>query len=153
MSKGQRRKPASFRVEEVDVFVPPGEPVFTPFDAVVAGVEDRDAPRDYGPVVLLAHVTDRGVPFMSLYGHLSRASIAGMRAGDRLAAGAQVAEVGDRDENGGWLPHLHFQLLVTDLGHGTAVWGVAPRSEIDRWRLVSPDPNLILRIPGLRPAM
>jgi murein DD-endopeptidase MepM/ murein hydrolase activator NlpD len=137
----------------VDIFLPPGEPVCTPFDGTITGVEDRARPKDYGPVALLEHATPEGTPFFTLYGHLSRSSTAGLRPGRRLAAGDELAAIGDRSENGGWLPHLRFQLLVTHLGEGTAVWGVAPRSALDRWRLLSPDPNLILRIPGLRPAI
>ncbi len=76
-----------------------------------------------------------------------------MRGGEiRLGAGDPVGLIGDRDENGGWLPHLHLQLLVSHLNQGTAVWGVAPRSQLERWRVLSPDPNLILRIPDLAPA-
>jgi Membrane proteins related to metalloendopeptidases len=136
----------------VDVFLPPGEPVHTPFDATIVGIEDRAQPKDYGPVVLLEHATQDGMPFFTLYGHLSRASTARLRSGADLASGQRIAEIGDSEENGGWLPHLHFQLLVTHLGEGTAVWGVAPRSDLARRRLISPDPNLILRIEALRPA-
>jgi murein DD-endopeptidase MepM/ murein hydrolase activator NlpD len=73
--------------------------------------------------------------------------------GERLRAGDAVGRIGTRAENGGWAPHLHFQLLVSHLGQRTAVHSVAARSQLDRWRTISPDPNLILRIPGLRPAM
>jgi murein DD-endopeptidase MepM/ murein hydrolase activator NlpD len=136
----------------IDIFLPAGELVCAPFAGAVVGVEDRARPKDYGPVVLLEHATPDGTPFFTLYGHLSRTSISKVRVGDRLAAGGVVATIGDRDENGGWLPHLHFQLLVTHRDQGTEVWGVAPRSRLDEWRLISPDPNLILRIPGLEPA-
>lgn len=137
----------------VDVLLPPGAIVAAPFDAVVVGVEDRARPRDYGPVVLLEHATPDGMPFFTLFGHLARACIGDRSVGERLCAGGEVGRIGNRDENGGWAPHLHFQLLVSHLGQGTAVHGVAPRSQLDRWRTISPDPNLILRIPSLMPAM
>jgi murein DD-endopeptidase MepM/ murein hydrolase activator NlpD len=136
----------------VDVFLPAGEQVSTPFDGVVVGVADRAVPRDYGPVVLVEHQTPDASSFFTLYGHLSRESIVGRAAGQELHAGDVVGRIGVQGENGGWLPHLHLQLLVSHLGEGTAVWGVAPRSELDRWRVLSPDPNLLLRIPGLMPA-
>lgn len=136
----------------IDVFLPPGEPVAAPFDAVVVDVADRAAARDYGPVVLLEHRAPDGTAFFTLYGHLNRATIADRIPGERLRAGDSVGRIGSRDENGGWLPHLHLQLLVSHLGHGTDVWGVAPRSQLERWRILSPDPNLLLRIPGLAAA-
>lgn len=136
----------------IDVFLPPGETVCAPFAAAVVGVEDRARPTDYGPVVLLEHATPDRTPFFTLYGHLSRASIAGLAQGQRIGRGDTVGRIGERHENGGWAPHLHFQLLVSHLGQGTAVHGVAARSQLEYWRTLSPDPNLVLRIPGLGPA-
>lgn len=136
----------------IDVFLPAGEPVLAPFDGAVAAIADRDRPKDFGPVMLLAHRASDGTPFLTLYGHLARASIANWQRGDRVTAGAELARLGDRHENGDWPPHLHFQIIVDDLGWGAGIWGVAPRSQLDLWRLISPDPNLILRIPGVVPA-
>jgi 4-aminobutyrate aminotransferase-like enzyme/Ser/Thr protein kinase RdoA (MazF antagonist) len=144
----------------VDLFVPAGTPVHTPLDGVVELLADNAAPLDYGPVVVLRHATTPtpehpdGAPFFTLYGHLSRDSLAECTAGQRLRAGDVVARVGDRAENGGWQPHLHLQLLTDLLGLGTDVPGVAARSETAVWEGISPDPNLLLRAPeGLRAPM
>ncbi|WP_088314753.1 aminotransferase class III-fold pyridoxal phosphate-dependent enzyme [Kineosporia sp. R_H_3] len=143
----------------VDLFVPAGTPVHAPVDGVVVALADNAAPLDYGPVVILEHRTPAtpehpdGAPFFTLYGHLSRPSLPRLTPGQRVPAGAVVAEVGDRHENGGWAPHLHLQLLTDLLGLGVDVPGVAPRAELAVWESLSPDPNLVLADPrGLRGA-
>jgi murein DD-endopeptidase MepM/ murein hydrolase activator NlpD len=132
----------------VDVFLPAGEPILAPLDGTVRDVQFRPAARDWGGIVVLDHTTDDGISFHTLYGHLSQASVARLSPGDTIARGDTVARLGDETENGGWAPHLHFQLLTTDLGRGCDVHGVGTRAERDVWESQSPDPNLVLRIPG-----
>jgi 4-aminobutyrate aminotransferase-like enzyme/Ser/Thr protein kinase RdoA (MazF antagonist) len=129
----------------VDVFLDPGEPVLAPLDGVVRDSALRPAPRDYGGVVLLEHATAGGVAFHTLYGHLGGELPA---PGTRLRRGERVGRVGAEHENGGWAPHLHLQLLTTDLGAGCAVHGVGTLAERDLWESVAPDPNLLLGLPG-----
>ncbi len=131
----------------VDLCVPAGHAIHAPLDGVVEAFGDNDAPLDYGPVIILRHTMPDGLSFFTLYGHLSRASLEGLRPGARVAAGAPFATVGARSENGGWVPHLHLQLLTDLVGLGLDVPGVAPRSELAVWASLSPDPNLLLRLP------
>jgi 4-aminobutyrate aminotransferase-like enzyme/Ser/Thr protein kinase RdoA (MazF antagonist) len=129
----------------VDVFLAAGEPILAPLDGVVRDSALRPAARDYGGVVLLEHETAGGVRFHTLYGHLAAELPA---PGTRIARGDVIGRIGREDENGGWEPHLHLQLLSTDLGEGCAVHGVGTLAERDLWESVSPDPNLLLGIPG-----
>ncbi len=131
----------------VDLCVPAGHPIHAPLDGVVEACGDNDAPLDYGPVIILRHAMPDGGSFFTLYGHLSRTSLDGLRPGAPVAAGAAFATVGDRSENGGWVPHLHLQLFSDLVGLGLDVPGVAPRSELAVWASLSPDPNLLLRLP------
>ncbi|HZF09626.1 MAG TPA: aminotransferase class III-fold pyridoxal phosphate-dependent enzyme [Thermoanaerobaculia bacterium] len=130
----------------VDLYVEPGEPVVAPLAGTVAGIEDR-GPGDYGPVVLLTHTTGEGVPFWTLYGHLDREVLGRLAVGQAVARGERVGRVGSAEENGGWPPHLHLQLLTHTLDEGCALFGVAPEGALDVWESVSPDPNLILGLP------
>jgi Ser/Thr protein kinase RdoA (MazF antagonist) len=132
----------------VDIFLPAGTPILAPLDGVVRDVAFRPAARDWGGIVVLDHTTPDGIRFHTLYGHLSRASVARLAPGDPIARGATVAELGDESENGGWAPHLHFQVMTTDLGRGCDAHGVGTLAEYDVWASQSPDPNLILGIPG-----
>ena len=132
----------------VDVFLPAGEPILAPLDGTVRDVAFRPDPRDWGGVVVLDHETADGVRFHTLYGHLSRESAERLAAGEALRRGDVVGRLGTEDENGGWAPHLHLQLLTTDLGRGSDAHGVGTLAERDVWESVSPDPNLLLGLPG-----
>ena len=132
----------------VDLFAPAGTPVRTPLPGLVHAFADNDQPLDYGPVVIVRHETPDGMPFFSLYGHLARTSLPPLQVGMRLAAGQTFATIGAEHENGNWPPHVHFQLLTDLVGLGVDVPGVARRSELGVWRSLSPDPNLLLRLPS-----
>ncbi|HEY7858584.1 MAG TPA: aminotransferase class III-fold pyridoxal phosphate-dependent enzyme [Candidatus Nanopelagicales bacterium] len=131
----------------VDLFAPAGTPVRSPLAGTVHLVGENPAPLDYGPVIVLEHVTGDGTPFFTLYGHLSRESLTGLTPGDVVQAGQQIATMGAQDVNGGWAPHVHLQLLVDLLDRGQDVAGVAPLGELGIWQSVSPDPNLVLQDP------
>ncbi len=98
----------------VDLFTGAGAPVFAPIEGEVHDFAVNDAPLDYGHVIILRHLTSDGFVFYTLYGHLSAESLKGLSAGKTVSKGAQIATLGSPDENGGWTPHLHFQ-IITDL--------------------------------------
>ncbi len=128
----------------IDIWTPAGLPVFTPYDAVVHSAQDNALFGDYGPTIILAH-TIQGERFYSLYGHLSRESLAGMTPGVHLSRGAQIGTIGAPPINGDWPPHLHFQLITDMLGKFGDYPGVAAESQRDRFLALCPDPNLVLR--------
>lgn len=130
----------------VDLGMPAGSPVYAPLDGEIYAFNDNNTYLDYGPVIMLKHLTDAGIPFWTLYGHLSRASLVPLTVGMKVKAGDQIATMGVEEENVGWPPHTHFQLLTDLCGMGLDVHGVAPRDEVSLWRSISPNPNLILRI-------
>ena len=76
-------------------------------------------------------------------------SVEELGPGQQIAPGEIFAEVGEHHENGGWPPHLHFQLITDLMGHEGDFPGVAAASERQRFLELCPDPNLILGIPGL----
>lgn len=130
----------------VDLFAAAGVGVCAPLDATVHAFANLANPQDYGPVIILRHETGDGVPFYSLYGHLSVTSLASLHVGDTIAAGERFAWLGDVHENGGWAPHLHFQLITDLLGLDTAFPGVIPQSARDVWRDLSPNPCALLGV-------
>jgi 4-aminobutyrate aminotransferase-like enzyme/Ser/Thr protein kinase RdoA (MazF antagonist) len=138
----------------IDLFAPAGSAVHAPLAGTVEAFADNAAPLDYGPVVILKHAieaTDRldgGDCFYTLYGHLARKSLESLTVGQSLQKGEKFATLGDVEENGGWAPHLHFQIITDLLGHGTDFPGVAKASERALWTSLSPDPNLLMNIPA-----
>jgi 4-aminobutyrate aminotransferase-like enzyme len=130
----------------IDVFDEPGADVRAFTRSVVKSVRDNAGRLDYGPTVILEHEGPDG-PFWTLYGHLERASVERLEAGQRLEAGEVFARVGPRPENGDWPPHLHFQVITDLLGREGDFPGVALPRERRVWTSFSPDPNLILQLP------
>ena len=136
----------------IDLFAEPGTPVQAPFAATVHSFRDNDARLDYGPTIVLRHEGDGVGAWYTLYGHLSRDSLAGLRPGQKIAAGEEIGRIGPYPENGDWAPHLHFQLMTDLLGREGDFPGVAPPSQRAVWLSLSPDPNLVLGIRELAPA-
>lgn len=128
----------------IDVFGPPGAEVITPLNARVHSTRINDQPGDYGPTIILEHTPAPGLTFHTLYGHLSRDSLKGLKPGTAFMAGEKIGELGTKRENGGWSPHLHFQIIL-DIGSAKGDYpGVCKRSEKERWLAICPDPALLL---------
>lgn len=128
----------------VDVWTPAGTPVCAPLPGRVVVLRDNDIRLDYGPVVMLEHETDGGVPFWSLYGHLSLSTLKQVVVGQAVAAGDVIGFVGTPPTNGDWAPHVHVQVILDllDLGHDYP--GVGPPSQRRLWLGLSPDPALLM---------
>ena len=146
----QFRTPASpeWRAQHlgIDIFIAADTRLYAPLPGRVVSVVDNAAPYDYGPTVILEHRTGAGLPFWTLYGHLSRATLTTVQAGQEVQAGDLIGFIGDHHVNGGWSPHLHFQIM-TDLMDLTGEYpGVGQPSLWPVWSRLVPDPNLILRL-------
>jgi 4-aminobutyrate aminotransferase-like enzyme len=134
----------------IDLFVAPGTRLRAPLDGVVCIAANNAAPLDYGPLVILEHETGNGEKFLTLYGHLSKETLVRLKIGQRIVRGEEFARVGATEENGGWTPHVHFQIILDLLGLGADFPGVAYASQRAVWTSLSPDPNLLLGIPASR---
>jgi murein DD-endopeptidase MepM/ murein hydrolase activator NlpD len=130
----------------VDVFAPVMTPVHAPLDGVVATVAYNADPLDYGHTLFVEHEGPGG-PFWTLYGHLAGSLTALCQPGQRIKAGQHIADMGDWHENGGWASHLHFQIITDRLVTRDNFYGVGHESLWPIWKQISPDPNLILRLP------
>jgi 4-aminobutyrate aminotransferase-like enzyme/Ser/Thr protein kinase RdoA (MazF antagonist) len=133
----------------MDLFVEADSAVYAPLAGEVHAFNNNAAPLDYGPVIILKHKFGEQ-EFFTLYGHLSEGSVDDLRVGQKFAAGQLLGSVGAPPVNGGWTPHLHFQIITDLLDLGCDFPGVCRASEREIWREFSPDPNLILGIPADR---
>ncbi len=131
----------------VDLWVPAGTPVYAPLDGTVVCVAENPAPLDYGPLVILAHTTDEGDQWHSLYGHLGRESLAMTSVGQTVRAGQQIGVIGAPPVNGDWPPHLHAQIIMDLLDLGRDYPGVGAASQRATWLGLSPDPSALLGVP------
>jgi 4-aminobutyrate aminotransferase-like enzyme/Ser/Thr protein kinase RdoA (MazF antagonist) len=131
----------------IDLFVEVGTPVHAPLDGKVVALADNSSLRDYGPVIVLEHEVNQNHRFYTLYGHLNRKSLGKLEVGQQIRKGDVFAKVGKARVNGGWTPHLHFQIVNDLLDLGSDFPGVALPSQRNVWLSLCPDPNLILGIP------
>lgn len=134
----------------IDLFVEADSAVYAPLAGEVYAFNNNTAPLDYGPVIILKHEPENGQTFFTLYGHLSQGSIDSLRIGQRFETGQLLGSVGAPPVNGGWTPHLHFQIITDLLDLDCDFPGVCRASEREIWREFSPDPNSILGIPAER---
>ena len=131
----------------LDFFVEPGTAICAPFDGSVHLLAENTAELDYGPLVILRHQSGDGEEFFTLYGHLTRETLRYLKPEQVISRGEIFAHVGSVKENGGWPPHLHFQVILDLLDRGAEYPGVARASERSVWTCLSPDPNMLLGVP------
>lgn len=107
-------------------------------DGVVHSIQNNDNPCDYGPTVIIRHEVEEGLEFYTLYGHLSLRTLTFLRAGQKVKKGEVVAWIGEDQINGGWPPHLHFQIMLDLLGNEGDFPGVAFVNESKTWLSICP---------------
>lgn len=130
----------------VDIFAPAGTQVSAPLDGVVCSVTDNPDRFDYGGVVILEHSTPDGDRFQTLYGHLNPDVTNSLSIGETVPAGETFALLGSPEGNGGWRPHLHFQLCVM-LSKKDDIWvGVADADDLAYFCAIHPNPASLLNL-------
>lgn len=112
----------------LDMAAPEGTPVFSPYSGEIHGAAILSADGDYGGTVIVrSRPSVEGERLYSLLGHLSHRSAKRWRTGDRVAAGELLGWLGSAKENGGWNPHLHWQLTWLEPTHIDLPGAVAAR--------------------------
>lgn len=133
----------------IDLWLPAGTPVFAMATGTVHSFADNAQPGDYGPTIILEHPNEDGSSWFCLYGHLARTSLPSLSCGCAIAAGQRIGWLGETHENGGWVPHLHLQ-LIKDMGsHQGDFPGVCEVAEADHWLANCPSPEPLLRQFGM----
>ena len=122
-------EPSTFQLG-IEVFVPAGTPVAAPLDGKVAWAA--------GAALVLRHESG-GVAWWTSYRHLDPPLPA---HGHTVRRGDPLGRVAGPAGNGGWPPHLHFQVTVSDFG-GPPPRKAAPR-DLPLLGALSPDPSAFL---------
>jgi murein DD-endopeptidase MepM/ murein hydrolase activator NlpD len=128
-----------------DIWGPVHTKVMAPLDGIVHSFGYHPALGNYGTVIILVHQL-AGVPFYTLYGHLSYGSIGNLYEGQHITQGDVFAEFGIQQDNGCWPPHLHFQVMRDLNGWKGDYPGVCAYSEKEQWMQNCVDPDLILNL-------
>ena len=126
----------------LDIGGPPGTPVKAWAGGKVLHSGYNPDAGDYGNVIVTEHSLG-GVAVYALYGHLDGSTLGVSPVGRTFAAGDVVGALGDRHENGGWPPHVHFQLsLQRPTTHDLP--GVVAREDREAALETYPDPRLVV---------
>jgi murein DD-endopeptidase MepM/ murein hydrolase activator NlpD len=131
----------------IDVFLGAYEKLHAPIAGKVFSLKYNAEELDYGYTIILEHtVGDSNTKFYTLYGHLSERTLGLITEGDSIKAGDAIGYIGDNTENGGWSPHLHFQIMTTMLSCTSDFYGACEPSLWPLWKQICPDPNLLMRV-------
>jgi peptidoglycan LD-endopeptidase LytH len=126
----------------LDLWCAAGTPVFCPLPATVHSFRYNDQPLDYGATLILRHQIDN-FSFFTLYGHLSRSSITAWESGQSVAQGDCIASFGPPEENGGWVPHLHWQVILDMEGWSGDYPGVCTEKDLPHYQINCPNPSVL----------
>lgn len=132
----------------VDFWSNSGTEVYACYAGRIHSLQNNEGKDNYGPTIILEHQVTEDLCFYSLYGHLSEESLLQKKKGDRIAAGDCIGSLGTPKINGGWPPHLHFQLILDLLGEEGDFPGVAHPDQKELWRSICPYPGFFFEIPS-----
>ena len=126
----------------IDIGAPVGTPCMAFDEGEISHYGYNAADGDYGYVIITKHIIDKK-PIWALYGHLSADSIKGKKIGQKISRGEVICWMGDKHENGGWDPHLHFQLSINEPETHDMPGVVNPENREAALKKY-PDPRLVL---------
>ncbi len=129
----------------IDIVVQPSTPVYTPLPGIVREIIVNNSLGDYGTLVVVEHEVMSN-KFFTIYGHLSAESCFYLKQFQVIAAGGFIGRVGDEQQNGGWPPHLHFQISSEYLINNSIFLGAVEKSIANEYLKYCPDPNLLLKM-------
>jgi murein DD-endopeptidase MepM/ murein hydrolase activator NlpD len=121
----------------IDFWTKAGTPVFAPLAGEVHSFQINGGSGNYGPTIILFHPTEN---IYSLYGHLANDDLMHLKVGDVVAAGQLLCHLGNPSENGGWPPHLHFQLIRDMQDFNGDYPGVCSKRDVVFYANNCPDP-------------
>ncbi|HEY2726833.1 MAG TPA: peptidoglycan DD-metalloendopeptidase family protein [Parafilimonas sp.] len=129
----------------IDIWGDAGTLVYAFMGGMVHSFAFNNRFGDYGATLVLLHQLD-GIPFYSLYGHISLKDISNIKEGQYVIRGEKIAHFGEPAENGNWPPHLHFQLINNIEMKKGDYPGVCSYGEKDKYLKNCPDPDLVLNM-------
>lgn len=126
----------------IDIWSEAGQPVYAFHWGEIVYLADNREQGNYGPTLITRHELETETLF-ALHGHLSRGSLGDWKPGDPFETGQELAVTGTQEENGGWAPHLHFQLSIEDPGKADMP-GVVSEEDHQEALRIYPDPRIVL---------
>ena len=129
----------------IDFWIRAETSILAALDGIVHSFNFNAGLGNYGPTIILEHSFENQ-KFYTLYGHLSIESIQNIEIGEVFKKGQVLATLGDSSVNGGYAPHLHFQIIKNIEDKFGDYAGVCSQKTLDYYLENCPDPNLLLKI-------
>ena len=127
----------------VDIWAESETGVLAALDGEIHSFNNNLNHGDYGPTIILKHRIDK-FTFYTLYGHLSLASLSGLKVGKEFKKGERIAGLGTAEVNGDYPPHLHFQIILDIENYIGDYPGVSSMNTLEFYQNNCPDPDLLL---------
>tara|TARA_A100000164_G_scaffold365135_1_gene384323 strand:- start:434 stop:1066 length:633 start_codon:yes stop_codon:yes gene_type:complete len=143
MYKGELfEKQSRFIHMGIDIGAPVGTIVKSFYDGEIFLFKNNNLKFDYGYTIITKHCFNNQ-DLYALYGHLSKSSILNKKIGKKIQSGEPLAYVGEKKENGGWPPHVHFQLCLIEPKE-CDLPGVVSEEQHELAMKIFPDPRIVL---------
>ena len=126
----------------IDLGAPALTPIYAFADGEILHTADNKLPGDYGPTLVTGHRIGQ-IELFALWGHLTRNTLDVSRTRKKFLAGDCLGHIGDTFENGGWPPHLHFQ-LCWERPNEANLPGVVHSKDHELALKMFPDPRIVL---------
>ena len=126
----------------IDIGAPIGTVIKSFYDGEIFLFKNNNLKLDYGYTIITKH-SFNNQKLYALYGHLSKSSILNKKIGQKICSGETIAFVGNKEENGGWPPHVHFQLSLIEPKE-CDLPGVVSERHHKRALKIFPDPRIVL---------
>ena len=138
----------------LDIGAPIDTPIYAFSDGIIHSFGNNLEDGSYGPTLITEHflslpeqvgsqILGQKKKVWALHGHLSLDSITGITVGSQIKAGDIIAKVGSEEVNGGWPPHVHFQLSLKE-PETHDMPGVVEQEVRESALEIYPDPRLVL---------
>lgn len=113
-----------------DVLGPEGAPIYSIGDGYVKHIGEHTR---FGTVILIEHTLRNKSKVVSLYGHLRSIDIK-VKEGQFVNKGKKIGFLGNPEENGGWVEHLHFGIRKGKYVPEWVYWGLTrSKEEFKNW--------------------
>lgn len=123
----------------VDLWMPESTPVLAAYDGVIHSFANNADKGNYGPTIILEHQINHH-HFYTLYGHLSVESLLNLSNNMTIKQGDIIGFLGSHQVNGGYPPHLHFQIIKDIQDFKGDYPGVCAQQDIEFYKTNCPNP-------------
>lgn len=128
----------------IDIWGAVGAPIHSPIDGCIHSFAYNGFELDYGYTVILEHEVGQE-KVHTLFGHLSSEFYSHWKLGASVKKGEVIGKIGAHSENGGWLPHLHFQVIIDMERKKGDYPGVCSALKLKYYQANCPDPSILIK--------